>query len=100
MLRTDLWNESASRVVLDHRSREAHPQLERMERQGLLAFAAICSNSFPAEADCFVLLHRHLGQRAARAPNSRGAAEQSACCRGKNWARGCVSRETISGAEG
>ena len=32
MLRTDLRNESASRVALDHRSREAHLQLERIER--------------------------------------------------------------------
>jgi hypothetical protein len=32
MLRTDLWNESASRVALDLRSREAHLQLERIER--------------------------------------------------------------------
>jgi len=32
MLRTNLWNDSVSRVVLDHRSREAHLQLERLER--------------------------------------------------------------------
>jgi hypothetical protein len=31
MLRTNLWNDSVSRVVLDHRSREAHLQLERLE---------------------------------------------------------------------
>jgi hypothetical protein len=33
MLRTNLWNDSASsRVALDQRAREAHLQLERIER--------------------------------------------------------------------
>ena len=31
MLRTKVWNDSVSRVVLDHRSREAHLRLERIE---------------------------------------------------------------------
>jgi hypothetical protein len=32
MLRTNLWNDSVSRVVLDHRSREAHLRVARIER--------------------------------------------------------------------
>jgi hypothetical protein len=32
MLRTNLWNDSASRVALDQRAREAHLQLDRIER--------------------------------------------------------------------
>jgi hypothetical protein len=32
MPRTNLWNDGLSRVVLDHRSREAHLRLERIER--------------------------------------------------------------------
>jgi predicted Zn-dependent protease len=32
MLRTNLWNDSASRVAFDQRAREAHLQLERNER--------------------------------------------------------------------
>ena len=32
MLRTDLWNDSASRAALDQRAREAHLELERIER--------------------------------------------------------------------
>jgi hypothetical protein len=30
MLRTSLWNDRVSRVVLDYRSREAHLRLERI----------------------------------------------------------------------
>ena len=33
MQRTNLWNDCASRVALDQRAREAHLQLERIERQ-------------------------------------------------------------------
>jgi hypothetical protein len=32
MLRTNPWNDSASRVALDQQAREAHLQLERLER--------------------------------------------------------------------
>ena len=43
MLRTKVWNDSVSRVVLDHRSREAHLRLERIER--LLVPRAAVTNS-------------------------------------------------------
>jgi hypothetical protein len=43
MLRTNLWNDSVSRVVLDHRSRKAHLQLERLERLLVPRVAVVAS---------------------------------------------------------
>jgi hypothetical protein len=74
MLRTNLWNDSVSRVVLDHRSREAHLQLERLER----LLVHVPQWRLPGSDGFFVLFQRrHLWRRAAREPDD-GAAERSA----------------------
>jgi hypothetical protein len=67
MLRTNLWNDSVSRVVLDHRSREAHLQLERLERL-LVPRAAVVASWFrrllcPFPAPTFMAAR---GERAGR----------------------------------
>jgi hypothetical protein len=67
MLRTNLWNDSVSRVVLDHRSREAHLQLERLERL-LVPRAAVVASWFgrllcPFPAPIFMAAR---GERAGR----------------------------------
>lgn len=82
MPRTDLWNDSASRVALDHRSREAHLQLGRFERQFvppatmtdswlrrlLCPFLASASTVAAAGCDYF---SKGAGRVPVRAPNGR-----------------------------